>query len=275
VLGGVGIIDLDVKNKCILSKWLFKLLNEKGLWLDILKKKYLKDKTPTQAQKKKGDSHFWSGFMDVKNILLERGRFIVQDGTQTRFKEDLWIGDRPMMERFPSLYNIVRKKNVTVAHVLGAVPLNISFRRGLVGDNWDKWLKLVESLLEVQLSLGKEFFVWNRSKTLSMRAMYKDLMNRVGFRFDISSWKVKVPLKVKIFLWYLRFGVILTKDNLAKRKWKGDTDCCVCGEQETIQHLFFECPVARQVWSSFSITFDIGNLTNMNDLFGAWLGSLE
>jgi hypothetical protein len=52
--------------------------------------------------------------------------------------------------------------------------------------------------------------------------MYNDIMTRVGVPFDISSWKVKVNLKIKIFLWFLRQGVILTKDNLAKRKWKGD-----------------------------------------------------
>lgn len=34
-------------------------------------------------------------------------------------------------------------------------------------------------------------------------------------------WKLKVPLKIKIFLWYLQKGVILTKDNLLKRRWKG------------------------------------------------------
>ena len=36
------------------------------------------------------------------------------------------------------------------------------------------------------------------------------------------SWKLKVPLKIKIFLWYLKKGVILTRDNLAKINWKED-----------------------------------------------------
>jgi hypothetical protein len=30
-----------------------------------------------------------------------------------------------------------------------------------------------------------------------------------------------VPLKVKIFMWFLYHKVILTKDNLAKRNWNG------------------------------------------------------
>jgi hypothetical protein len=30
-------------------------------------------------------------------------------------------------------------------------------------------------------------------------------------------WKMKIPLKNKVFAWYLHRGVILTKDNLIKR----------------------------------------------------------
>jgi hypothetical protein len=270
-VGGLGIINLEVQNKCLLSKWLFKLINEEGIWQDILKKKYLKGKTLAQVEKKKGDSHFWSGLMDVKNIFLEKGRFIVQDGTQTRFWEDLWIGDAPLKSRYPSLYNIVRKKNATVAQVFSTVPLNVSFRRALVGDNWVKWMKLVVGLLEVQLNSRRDTFVWNRSKTFSVRAMYNDLITRAGVPYDVSSWKAKVPLKIKIFLWYLRQGVILTKDNLAKRKWKGGTECCFCSAHETIQHLFFDCPVAWLIWSIVSITFDFRKPRSISDIFGAWL----
>jgi len=36
-----------------------------------------------------------------------------------------------------------------------------------------------------------------------------------------SIWKLKLSLKIKIFLWYLQRGVILTKDNLAKIRETG------------------------------------------------------
>jgi hypothetical protein len=39
-------------------------------------------------------------------------------------------------------------------------------------------------------------------------------------------WKMKIPLKTKVFAWYLRRGVILTKDNLAKRNWHGSKKVC-------------------------------------------------
>jgi hypothetical protein len=103
-------------------------MNEDGVWQQLLRKKYLKDKPFSQVQRKKGDSHFWSGLMEVKSLVLERGRLKVQDGSQTRFWEDFWIGKEPLMTKYSSLCNIVRKKNATVAQVLSTSPPNVSFK---------------------------------------------------------------------------------------------------------------------------------------------------
>jgi hypothetical protein len=73
--------------------------------------------------------------MEVKNLVLERGRFQVQDGSQTRFWEDLWLGREPLNVKYPDLYNLVKMKNISVAQVLSTTPLNVSFRRALIGVN--------------------------------------------------------------------------------------------------------------------------------------------
>ena len=70
-------------------------------------------------------------------------------------------------------------------------------------------------------------------------------------------------------------GVILTKDNLAKRNWKGDTKCCFCSSSETIQHLFFDCHVARFVWNAVYVVFGIQPPTSMSFLLGSWLGNFS
>jgi hypothetical protein len=36
-LGGMGITNLDAQNVCLLSKWLYKLLNEEGTWQTLHK----------------------------------------------------------------------------------------------------------------------------------------------------------------------------------------------------------------------------------------------
>jgi hypothetical protein len=104
--------------------------------------------------------------------------------------------------------------------VVSTIPLNVSFRRALVGDNWDKWIEVVGSIVMVNLNDRKDSFIWTANKTFSVKSMYNDIVLREGTPVNCWAWKAKVPLKIKIFLWYLRNGVVLTKDNLAKRHWK-------------------------------------------------------
>jgi hypothetical protein len=65
--GGLGIEVLELKNKCLLSKWFFKILNEQGMWQEILHNKYLHSKTLAQVEAKPTDSPFWKGLMKVKS----------------------------------------------------------------------------------------------------------------------------------------------------------------------------------------------------------------
>jgi hypothetical protein len=78
--------------------------------------------------------------------------------------------------------------------------------------------QLVGKVAWVQLDKHKDTFSWYLSKTFRVGSMYKDLMKGVGLPTECINWKVKLPLNIKVFLWYIKQGVILTKDNLVKRK---------------------------------------------------------
>jgi hypothetical protein len=45
-----------------------------------------------------------------------------------------------MAEEYPSLYNIVHHKTMTVADIMTLVPLNTGIRRSLTRKKWDRWL---------------------------------------------------------------------------------------------------------------------------------------
>jgi hypothetical protein len=51
-------------------------------------------------------------------------------------------------------------------------------------------------------------------------------------------WRMKVPLKIKVFMWYMKKEVVLTEDNIAKHNWGGSKQCSFCLHNETMQHLF-------------------------------------
>jgi hypothetical protein len=95
------------------------------VWQELLQNKYIRGKTLSQVQAKPIGSPFWKGIMGVNNDFFNRGSFIVGDGNSTRFWEDVSLGDTPLSEQYPSLYNITRSKNVLVTNVMSYAPLNI------------------------------------------------------------------------------------------------------------------------------------------------------
>jgi hypothetical protein len=133
------------------------------------------------------------------------------------------------------------------------------------------WTGLVTTVVQVDLVEAEDQFVWNVNKNsvFSVKSMYTSLMLGKSVPEKCASWKLRVPLKTKIFLWYLKKGIILTKDNLIKRKWKGDRKCCFCNSDETIQHLFFDCHVAKFVWNAVYFTFGIDPPSSVTNMLGS------
>jgi hypothetical protein len=82
-------------------------------------------------------------------------------------------------------------------------------------------------------------------------------------------WKAKIPLKINIFLWLVSHNSILTKDNLSKRKWKGNTSCAFCNETKSGPHLFFQCPTAKYVWSL--LAYSLGSVCGPSNIDQYWL----
>jgi hypothetical protein len=88
-------------------------------------------------------------------------------------------------------------------------------------------------------------------------------------------WKLKIPLRIKVFGWYLRKGVILTKDNLAKRNWHGSKKCVFCHHDESIKHLFFQYRFARSIWSVIQVASILFSPCSITNIFGNWLNGID
>lgn len=82
-----------------------------------------------------------------------------------------------------------------------------------MGDNLKACLEVVARVIPVNLTEQNDSFVWEVHKKgfFSVSSMYKAIIYRDIVPRKEAFWKLRVPLKIKIFLWYLRKGVILTK----------------------------------------------------------------
>jgi hypothetical protein len=90
------VIDLRIQNSCLLNKWFFNLINSDGACQQLLRNKYMGNKTLTQVNRKPEDSQFLIGLMNIKDQFLSMGNFKLQDGNQIRFWEDKWLGDNTL-----------------------------------------------------------------------------------------------------------------------------------------------------------------------------------
>jgi hypothetical protein len=88
-------------------------------------------------------------------------------------------------------------------------------------------------------------------------------------------WKIKIPLKIKVFLWLLYREVILIKDNLVKRNWHKNEMCSFCSNKEIIQHLYFDCALANFIWRVVHLVARPSLPNNIRHMFGAWVRDMN
>lgn len=63
-------------------------------------------------------------------------------------------------------------------------------------------------------------------------------------------WSSKFPLKIRIFLWKLNLGILPTRKFLSVRISNLSLKCVWCDSyEETIDHIFWRCEIARWAWS--------------------------
>jgi hypothetical protein len=183
--------------------------------------------------------------MKAKEIFLSHGTFHLNNGKQIMFWEDRWLGNISFQHQYPpALYNLVRWKSAMVESVLSMVPLNVSFCRFLNDNNHILWNDLVGRIMHVRLNDQNDVFSWNLHQhgQYPVHSLYLALINNgMANNMQKQLWRLKVSLKIKIFMWYMKKEVVLTKDNLAKRNCGGSKQCSFCLHDETIQHIFFDC----------------------------------
>jgi hypothetical protein len=88
-----------------------------------------------------------------------------------------------------------------VTRVMNDEHYNISSRRALVDDKLREWLEMIGKINNVTLDQGMDMFRWdlNTTRTFSVRSVYLHLLNQhAPFRHKFI-WKLKIPLKIKIF----------------------------------------------------------------------------
>lgn len=62
-------------------------------------------------------------------------------------------------------------------------------------------------------------------------------------------WTPRSPLKLKLLIWRISLGWLPTCNRLATFMTGIPTVCVLCGDEESMDHLFIECSFLKEVWT--------------------------
>lgn len=113
---------------------------------------------------------------------------------------------------------------------------------------------------------------WNSSGQFSCGSAYR-AMHHTGICSEYSKvlWKMKTPMKVRIFAWLLLDNKLLTQEVLISRGCIVAQGCIFCmnGCIETINHFMWDCAYAKGFWRGLFAHY---NLTwyNTDTIIDLW-----
>ncbi|KAE8668570.1 Dynamin-2B [Hibiscus syriacus] len=123
--GGLGVLDLNLINRALLGKWVWKFANEKeSQWKKLLCSKYnvsCNSMAINQVSSSQ-DSWIWRGIVNnfmkddyVGACLRSHAKYQVGNGKSILFWFDVWVGDFPWKTQFPRIYALSTNQRGYVA----------------------------------------------------------------------------------------------------------------------------------------------------------------
>ena len=128
----------------------------------------------------------------------------------------------------------------------------IPLRRQLGPVERCEWDDLLRQLGPPTTSEGADSLEWmlTPSRKFSVKSLYLMLCQGLPHKHFCQIWGIGVPLKIRIFLWQLARKRLPSNDNIARRKGPSTGRCGLCGDPEDTNHIFFDCTLAKFMWSA-------------------------
>lgn len=253
--GGLGIRKLEPMNRAFLAKLGWRIIqNDDSLWVRIFKAKYaITSADCTTWRPKLNMSNAWKDILKSVPLLVNGSKRNVRNGRDTSFWQEKWLGDNPLNQ-------------------LALGSLSTSDLDRTVASYWDRergwdWGALnsllpegiLEQLAAYSLSDdpdSSDSIGWRKgtSGAFSVKSAYDiDLgdVDQVEPSKWNSIWKLKVPNRVRTFIWLAKHNRLMTNDNRVRRGMAASDKCWFCTNMvENCEHVMRTCPLADALWKS-------------------------
>lgn len=272
-VGGLGVKSVKAKNQALLAKWWWRCYSERNRsWNRFLTSVYgvtirydLKKLLPA-----KKCSTIVKSFLnihknqDTEPLINQRAfKWLANNGDLTFFWEDNWHHTGRLSDQFPSLYDSCKWRECSISSfkILWDSYPNKTF---ILGPTWDTTTRLVkESFSRILESFSpnvkSDALIWLHSGNKFITKLCSTLIeSKSGLQLQKLKiwriiWEIKCPPKVLVFLWKIQWGIVPTNLMLSVRIRTHSPLCKWCNmAPESINHLFWACPLANSVWNFIS-----------------------
>nr|KYP34281.1 Putative ribonuclease H protein At1g65750 family [Cajanus cajan] len=254
--GGLGIKKLDAFNEALLAKWRWGLFQQpESMWARILLSKY-GDTIMHNTRLRGSSDSMWLG-----DVLKASGM-----GDRIQFWSDAWVEEEPLANRFPRIFsNSLQKSNVVAD--MGHWRRGRGQWRFQWSRAWFTWelndvqqfMNIVEEGVLTEGVQDSRLWTLDSSGCFSVRSGYRALMDR-GSSSQLPNvaaiaWDIKVPPKVKCFIWRLFMGALPTKENLLRRNvivLRDQVTYPFCNvDIESAEHILLYCNGIDPIWKKW------------------------
>ncbi|KAL4585017.1 hypothetical protein LXL04_009630 [Taraxacum kok-saghyz] len=268
--GGLGVAGLEMLNLALLAKWISRYKNENNsLWKNCIQAWHnvrgIDGKPITRASLK----GMWLSIANVDKVLadwdLNMDRLMMRklgNGKNTHFWKDKWIDDHSLNDLFPELYRVEDDKDCKVADRLKMVDqgeemdMVWNWKRNLRrGKESTSFHELKNKLNNVIIDSDSDSWMWpyNKDGKFSAYSLRMQMVDKIvdSSNNDNFNWMKWIPLKINCFVWRLRMNRIPLSNNLVHRGIGiASQTCKLCLlEEESVDHVFFRCEFACDVWN--------------------------
>lgn len=194
----------------------------------------------------------------------------IKNGTSADFWHDNWHNAGVLSLVFKNLYTLTKDKYCSVQSFKHSWSTARLERRSLrIFD-----LLTTELQEKIILDIIMDYLIlieWEDVSTwgpfggkLSFAACYRLLLNsEVSHRPWIAIWKLKIPEKVKLFLWQVLHKCLPTYSFLSTRGFQLVISCKWCKlEEETLKLVLWTCPLAKSARRIISYWLEIDILSS-------------
>ena len=276
--GGLGMRNMESFNIALLAKQGWRLMKyPQSLLARVFKAKYYRHSSFLQAESYTTSSYGWRSIIQAQKLLKTGSKWIVGNGKDIRVWED----------------NGIKTKPSSPASGPGSISHpDLRVNDLLLGSEHEWNIQLVTDLLNqadanYALSIrpsktgNPDTLVWSYTKdgNYSVKTGYHlqcqmedqdSQIDQVPIPEEVRKccsniWKLKIPPRLKTFWWRVAHNSLAVMDNMRKRGIVIDNTCQTCGEStETLNHMLFECRVAKEIWEMIPTSFYVSASTSDN-----------